>query len=145
LRKVPVLLGLDQYKIYTISLPSDTEDVELWFLENSSSFSPPKSNRNEFDYRYLKYFENEEVKKFLVVVTRNENIERITSQFAISGLELVSVFPFLLSSIFLSTENIHLKINENELTWIAKNSSKELLFGEFYFDNSYIQKPLRKL
>ncbi|MBL1214927.1 MAG: hypothetical protein HND52_16325 [Ignavibacteriae bacterium] len=141
LRKAPVLLGLDQYKIYSISLPSDTEDVELWFLENSSSFLPPKSNRNEFEYRYFKYFENEEVKKFLVVVTRNENIERITNQFTIPGLELVSVFPFLLSSIFLSSENIHLKINENELTWIVKNSNKELLFGEFYFDNSHTQNP----
>ncbi|MBL1215795.1 MAG: hypothetical protein HND52_20670 [Ignavibacteriae bacterium] len=141
LRKAPVLFGLDQYKIYSISLPADTEDVELWFLENSSSFLPPKSNRNEFEYRYLKYFENEDVKKFLVVVTRNENIERITSQFTIPGLDLISIFPFLLSSIFLSSENIHLKINENELTWIAKNSNKELHFGEFYFDNSHTHTP----
>lgn len=137
--KDPVIIaGLSEFRQTIAAIPLDTEDIDLWFLENSGKFLPEGRPRHEFTYSYELLRKDEGSSYYNVVVVRSDYIKRLEEALNISQARLFAIYPFPVSlhlNMFARDNSVLLlQISKDRLFYSAVNAEKHYLFGEIYND-----------
>ena len=96
-KEIFLIVGINEFKFYTAMIPEDVEDPELWFIENSNKFIPEGSTNNQFRFSYEKLKQDEQFSSYLVVVVRNDYVDKILEAVSIPKINLLAVYPFALA------------------------------------------------
>ena len=97
LKDIAVFIGINEFKFSTVTVQADTEDIDLWFLENSAKFLPEGRPADEFGFSYEKIKEDESHKYFNLVVIRSNYVNEIIKNLSAEGIRIYGIFPFHLA------------------------------------------------
>ncbi|MBI1937423.1 MAG: PilN domain-containing protein [Ignavibacteriales bacterium] len=139
LHEIYTVIGINDFKFTSVTLPYDTDDVELWFKENTSKFLPEGRPANDFHFSFERYNHDENSKNFFVVVARADILSKIYDSCNTGGLRIISVSPFSLSLNLMthfSEKNIlFLDFTTGKIIYTLVNYSGSIFSGEFYSQN----------
>jgi Tfp pilus assembly protein PilN len=133
-----LILGINDFRFSTVSIPSDIEDVDLWFSENRNKFLPEGRPLDDFEYAYELYKEDENYKQFYVILVRNDFINPIIKSSMLSGSRIIGILPFALT--LFSNEKIKdkntlfLDFEEEKISFSYKSESGNILYRDLFFE-----------
>lgn len=140
-----IVICISDYQLKQLAVPHDTDDVDLWFIENIENILPNGYAKNDIVYNYEQTNEDENYKYFTVLLAESKLINGIVSAFSVSALNLVAIMPLpntegqgkydsILSVIKKLTENIDTRLNlldqesyEKQRTQIDKKISMNII------------------
>lgn len=139
LHDVHAIIGINDFKFSTLTLPSDSDDVELWFSENTKKFLPEGRPANDFYFSFEEYNNDENSKNFFVVITRADVLSKIYNVCNIAGIHIINISPFSLSlksQTHLNGKNaLFLDFASGIIIYTLVNYPGSIFNGEFYFQN----------
>ena len=150
-----LILGINDFRFSTVSIPLEIEDVDIWFSENRNKFLPEGKPSDDFIYAYEFYKEDENYKHFFIIVVRNDFINPIIKSSMLPGLRLIGILPFPLT-IFSNNKTkdkntLFLDFEEYKIFFSFKSESGIVLFRDFFFEiyelaaEEYLPLEFRKI
>lgn len=117
-----IIFCINEYMLKPLAVPHDTEDVDLWFIENIENIVPDGYSKNEVAYNYEQTSEDENYKYYNVLIAESSCVNEIISSFAKPEYSLLAIMPLpktgevnnyssILSVIKKLTENIDTRLN----------------------------------
>lgn len=97
LKDPSLIIGINDFRFSTRALPADTDDVQLWFTENTGKFLPEGQPAEEFVFSYQDYKKDEHQSHYFLVIARTNYIETIQNALSDLNIRILALFPFQLS------------------------------------------------
>ncbi|NLT50535.1 MAG: PilN domain-containing protein [Ignavibacteria bacterium] len=139
--EVYLIIGINDYRLNLLTIPSDTEDIDLWFLENSSRFLPEGRPADEFVYSYERIREIEDKTEFAVVVTRKDYVLKLIDSHNYKNLICISPTQLSLTCKGIADgKKILLDFLPDKTGYIQIDEQLKIISGEIYksiFNNDY--------
>ncbi|MGD8782118.1 MAG: PilN domain-containing protein [Ignavibacteria bacterium] len=133
---VYLIIGINEYRTKTLIVDKKTEDVNLWFLENTEKFIPAGRPAKEFSFTYEKYKEDDDNYYYLVAITREEYVSELTKTCLNSGLKILSITAFTLSFHSLAfvkdIKAVFIKITGDVIRYSYSDVNNNLFINEHY-------------
>ncbi|MBU0475265.1 MAG: hypothetical protein KKF62_14020 [Bacteroidetes bacterium] len=140
LEEALIILGINEFRFNTIKIDIDTEDKELWFLENTDKFLPEGRQIDDFLFSYEKYSEDEDNEYYCITIARKIFIENITKACQINGLRIISIstFPLSIHTLnFAKEKNIlFLNVVFDKIIYSFSNSKTSLIYSELFLNKT---------
>lgn len=135
-----VLVGINEFKFTSISIPrgieDEEDDAELWFTENSSKFLPEGSNLNTFTFSHEITRVDEDYKTYALIIARKDYLSRISD--SLTKVQLSAIFPFITALTSFSatpeTSNLIIDFTSNKIIYGYCDVNGNFLTGEVYTD-----------
>ena len=89
-----IIIGIHEYKYSIASIPADIEDINVWFLENTSKFLPEGRPKEEFSLFYEEIRSDDNFKYYSVVITRNDYLNSVIKSCTIDKGCILTALPF---------------------------------------------------
>lgn len=135
LEGINTICDVDQYRLKTLRVPKDVENIEEWLEENSSSILPEVSNSSEFVFAFEQIKEDEDYIYLLAAITRKALIEKMTQELESAGLIPLVISPSLLSvmpdTLDESTSHMFFQYIEEMLTYAFMDKNRNVVTGSF--------------
>lgn len=139
-KEIFLIVGINEFKFYTAMIPEDVEDTEIWFIENSNKFIPEGSTNNQFKFSYEKLKQDEQFSSYLVVVVRNDYINKIFNAVNIPNINLLAVYPFALAinkcSSSTESNKLFFDIFKNRINYSFYSPTGDIVYGEYFLNGS---------
>ena len=130
------LIGINEFKLHSIKIPEDVDDIAAWFSENSTKFLPEGQTSADFAYSYEKNFENEDSEFYQVAVARKDYLEKILNACSSNEIIPLGIYPFTLSiASFNSIKNqntLYIDLLTNKIQIFYNSESGSSYYGEIY-------------
>lgn len=131
-----IIVGINEFRQYQITIPADEDDTETWLLENSGRFLPEGCSKNEFSYIYDPLKKDDNYIYYNIVVIRNDYLKSLIEALSVKEAKLYAIIPFALSitgNSFISEKNVlYLHLSANRIAFSALNTRKSFLYDEIY-------------
>lgn len=135
-----LVIGINEYKCKSISLPIDVDDIPSWFVEKTNIILPENCSQSDFSFSYEQYFQDEQYKYFLIAIVRSDLIRKIQEVSLLQNIHLLNIFPFPLA---LFSTNIppdrnflFVDFTENKINYSLFNTPSVITSGEIYLPNT---------
>jgi Tfp pilus assembly protein PilN len=139
IKELYLVLGITECKYQKITVPSDTEDDELWFVENTDKFIPEGRSNSEFIYSYQKIKEDDYYRYYFIVTARKDYIESVIKACDLPGVKILCALPFHSSMLILKefNEESHLSLIflNARMQYVYNNEEGNFEIGEIYYSN----------
>ncbi|HEX2982188.1 MAG TPA: PilN domain-containing protein [Ignavibacteriales bacterium] len=136
IKEPQILIGLNEYKFTTASVPNDVEDINIWFDENLKKFLPEGRPPDEFNLVFDKYFGSENYNNFAVDVARSDYLSKVLEACKIKNSVIIAAFPFPLSFISGSfaneTDSLYIDLSDSKITYAFREKGGKAYIGEIY-------------
>lgn len=138
------LIGINEYKLHSIKIHEDVDDIDLWFSENSSRFLPEGRSADEFIYSYEKCFEDEEITLYWTALARKDYICNILKSCSNKELTIIGIYPFILSVMFLELlkeENtLFIDLLSSRIQFSFRFQTGSSYYGELYKESDLLSE-----
>lgn len=135
-----IILGTNEFKFATVAIPLEEEEIDVWFLENSTKFLPNALKANEFSYAYEQFAEDENNRYFIVAIVRGNHLKHIVDSFSALNIKIISCFPFMLSLPFSleieESNQLLISIEDDSLSYFLKTDSQRCFYDRLFFQTS---------
>ena len=91
------ICDLNRYRVKTVKVPLDNEDLTEWLEQNRSNFLPDGATSDQFTYSYEKLFSDDDFIYLLVCVSRIDYVNGLSETLTKNGLIPLALFPFAFS------------------------------------------------
>lgn len=140
-KEIYIIVGINEFKFYTAMIPEEVEDTEIWFIENSTKFIPENSTKNQFRFSYEKLKQDEQFSFYMVVVVRNDYINKILDAVNIPKINLLAVYPFALAinkcNRTPDTNKLFFDIFNKRINYSFYSLSGNIVYGEYFLNVSH--------
>ncbi|MFA8344334.1 MAG: hypothetical protein ACEPO8_15275 [Rhodothermaceae bacterium] len=133
-----IVWGLSDFRHSLVSLSTDVEDTEIWFLDNQSQFLPQNQSADDFGISARELYSDSDNIWYTVVVTRKNFLEKITELVSKTDLTLAAILPFSLPSVISyeeTEETLLIILRDNKLYTIYKGSENRFKYEEVFLLN----------
>ncbi|MBN2571422.1 MAG: PilN domain-containing protein [Ignavibacteriales bacterium] len=135
-----VIFGINEFRLKTVTIASDVDEIETWFDENTQKFLVEGQSRDNFQYSYSLYKKDDEYFYYNVIICRKELIDQLIELSSKNNLKILSISPFSISiqSAITERQNIlFLDFTEDRLSYSFCDENNNIIFGE-KFKNLYL-------
>lgn len=140
-KEIFLVVGINEFKFFTAMIPEDVEDTEIWFIENSNKFIPEGSTNNQFRFSYEKLKQDEQFSSYVVVVVRNDYIDKILDAVNIPKINLLAVYPFALAinkcNSSSDTNKLFFDIFNDRINYSFYSPTGYIVYGEYFLNGSH--------
>ncbi len=143
LNEVFAFAGINEFRSKIVSIPKDDEEIDIWFLENSSKILPQTDSDDNFVYSYEQINEDEDNRFFLVTIARKDHVNSIIETFdKINNCTLLNISPFPLSFAGLKeidksdSDYLYIQFNPDSAFYTLFTQKKQLYTGEQFYESS---------
>lgn len=144
LKNIPLIVGVSEYRSNTCAIPSDTEDIDLWFEDNAFKFIPEGRSKEEFLISYEQYKSDDEYHHFIVVIIRKDYLENILCNLPFNDVIPFCILPFLhtVSSLAHEKSNtLFIKFSHSKAAYSFCTDESSLFAGEIYHNLQINDSP----
>jgi len=98
-RETLIIIGVNEFKLFTLTTSETPEEEESWVNENIDKLLPAGTSLKDFEFSYVKYYEDENRQDYAIVLVRLSLIQKFLEIGAINGGYLVAIYPLIFSTL----------------------------------------------
>ncbi len=141
IKDIYLFAGISDFQYANVAIPLETDDIHIWFLENSLKFLPEGKSVDEFVFAHELQTEDENNGYYSVAIARRDNIERLYNSLSDENIKIPGVFPFALEipgnkDITENTSYLLLDVLNGKIDYTYRKSSNVLTHGKLYQNNT---------
>jgi len=130
-----IIIGINEFRLKNIVIPSDNDDLDFWFEENSDKFLPLGKTIDKFSFAREKINTNEEYVYYSVVVSRRSYINELKKICEQLNLSLLNISPFEPATIGHHREDsklLFINLIGERITYVIVGTDGNPNHGELY-------------